>query len=79
MCHILFLQSVEYSEYAEVAGTPPPGCTEIPTCPVCLGEFRDFFFFFFFMCFLFVPGNDVRNWLWVYVSYFYFNAREVGP
>jgi len=38
-----------------------------------------FFFFFFFMCFLFVPGNDVRNWLWVYVSYFYFNAREVGP
>ena len=38
MCHILFLQSVEYSEYAEVAGTPPPGCTEIPTCPVCLGE-----------------------------------------
>ncbi|WVZ12972.1 hypothetical protein V8G54_017502 [Vigna mungo] len=36
VCHILFLQSVEYSEYAEVAGTPPPGCTEIPTCPVCL-------------------------------------------
>lgn len=27
---------MEYSEYAEVAGTPPPGCTEIPTCPVCL-------------------------------------------
>ncbi|XP_020227367.1 BRCA1-associated protein isoform X2 [Cajanus cajan] len=36
VCHILFLQSVEYSEYAEVAGTPPPDCTEIPTCPVCL-------------------------------------------
>ncbi|CAL0330487.1 unnamed protein product [Lupinus luteus] len=36
VCHILFLDSVEYSEYAEVAGTPPPGCTEIPTCPVCL-------------------------------------------
>ncbi|RZB56401.1 BRCA1-associated protein isoform B [Glycine soja] len=36
VCHILFLQSVEYSKYAEAAGTPPPGCTEIPTCPVCL-------------------------------------------
>ncbi|RDY09616.1 BRCA1-associated protein [Mucuna pruriens] len=36
VCHILFLQSVEYSECAEVAGTPPPAFTEIPTCPVCL-------------------------------------------
>ncbi|KAJ1443910.1 Zinc finger, UBP-type [Sesbania bispinosa] len=36
LCHILFLLSVEYSEYAEVAGTPPAGYTEIPTCPVCL-------------------------------------------
>ncbi|KAK7292049.1 hypothetical protein RIF29_07690 [Crotalaria pallida] len=36
VCHILFLASVEYSEYAQVAATPPPGCTEIPTCPVCL-------------------------------------------
>jgi len=33
----------------------------------------------FFLCFLFVPGNDVRNWLWVYVFYFYVNAREIGP
>ncbi|KAJ1432079.1 BRCA1-associated 2 [Sesbania bispinosa] len=38
LCHILFLLSVEYSEYAEVAGTPSAGYTEIPTCPVCLGE-----------------------------------------
>ncbi|KAK7330081.1 hypothetical protein VNO77_24267 [Canavalia gladiata] len=36
VCHILYLVSVEYSEYAQVAGTPPAGCTEIPTCPVCL-------------------------------------------
>ncbi|XP_057419385.1 BRAP2 RING ZnF UBP domain-containing protein 1 isoform X2 [Lotus japonicus] len=36
LCHILSLLSVEYSEFAEVAGTPPVGCTEIPTCPVCL-------------------------------------------
>ncbi|XP_054786741.1 BRAP2 RING ZnF UBP domain-containing protein 1 [Prosopis cineraria] len=36
LCHVLFLHSVEYTESAEVAGTPPGGCTEIPTCPVCL-------------------------------------------
>ncbi|XP_027330148.1 BRCA1-associated protein isoform X1 [Abrus precatorius] len=36
ICHILYLVSVEYSEYAQVAMTPPAGCTEIPTCPVCL-------------------------------------------
>ncbi|KAI4335693.1 hypothetical protein L6164_014316 [Bauhinia variegata] len=36
VCHILFLLSVEYTECAEVAGTPPAGCTAIPTCPVCL-------------------------------------------
>lgn len=30
--------SVEYTESAEVAGSPPDGCTELPTCPVCLGE-----------------------------------------
>ncbi|XP_073219992.1 BRAP2 RING ZnF UBP domain-containing protein 1 isoform X2 [Cicer arietinum] len=36
ICHILFLISVEYSECEEVAGTPPAGFTEIPTCPVCL-------------------------------------------
>ncbi|KAJ7978949.1 BRCA1-associated protein [Quillaja saponaria] len=36
VCHILFLDSVEYMDSAEVAGTPPAGCTELPTCPVCL-------------------------------------------
>ncbi|XP_072072350.1 uncharacterized protein [Arachis hypogaea] len=24
------------TECADIAGTPPDGCTEIPTCPVCL-------------------------------------------
>lgn len=32
------MMSVEYTESAEIAGTPPAGCTELPTCPVCLGE-----------------------------------------
>lgn len=36
VCHILFTVSVEYTEVAEIAGTPPPGFTELPTCPVCL-------------------------------------------
>ncbi|XP_048325992.1 BRAP2 RING ZnF UBP domain-containing protein 1 isoform X2 [Ziziphus jujuba] len=36
ICHILFLLSVEYTESAELAGTPPDGCTELPTCTVCL-------------------------------------------
>ncbi|KAF5459182.1 hypothetical protein F2P56_023160 [Juglans regia] len=36
VCHLLFMMSVEYTESAEIAGTPPPGCTELPTCPVCL-------------------------------------------
>ncbi|XP_022999396.1 BRCA1-associated protein [Cucurbita maxima] len=39
VCHILFLMSVEYTESAEVAGSPPDGCTELPTCPVCLERF----------------------------------------
>lgn len=36
VCHILFLKEVEYTESADIAGTPPSGCTELPTCPVCL-------------------------------------------
>lgn len=38
VCHILFAISVDYTEYAEIASTPPSGYTELPTCPVCLGE-----------------------------------------
>ncbi|KAM6580109.1 hypothetical protein CsatA_003883 [Cannabis sativa] len=36
VCHILFLHSVDYTESAEIAGTPPDGSAELPTCPVCL-------------------------------------------
>lgn len=36
VCHVYFTQSVEYSESAEIAAIPPPGFTELPTCPVCL-------------------------------------------
>ena len=38
VCHILFLDSVEYTESTEVASNPPAGSTELPTCPVCLGK-----------------------------------------
>ncbi|ONK60228.1 uncharacterized protein A4U43_C08F15760 [Asparagus officinalis] len=36
VCHILFLDPVEFTESTEIAGTPPTGSTELPTCPVCL-------------------------------------------
>ncbi|GLT86171.1 hypothetical protein SLE2022_043280 [Rubroshorea leprosula] len=36
VCHILFMLSVEYTESAEIASTPPTGFTELPTCPICL-------------------------------------------
>ncbi|GAB2296931.1 hypothetical protein Dimus_031033 [Dionaea muscipula] len=36
LCHILFLLSVEYTEFAEVASRPPVGYSELPTCSVCL-------------------------------------------
>ncbi|KAL5547796.1 hypothetical protein UlMin_003027 [Ulmus minor] len=36
VCHLLFLHSVEYTDSAEIAGTPPDGCTELPACPICL-------------------------------------------
>ncbi|KAH7546338.1 hypothetical protein FEM48_Zijuj01G0190200 [Ziziphus jujuba var. spinosa] len=45
ICHILFLLSVEYTESAELAGTPPDGCTELPTCTVCLGEVQTAYLF----------------------------------
>ncbi|KAF3669404.1 putative topless-related protein 4-like [Capsicum annuum] len=35
VCHIYFIQSVEYAESAYIASTPPVGYTELPTCPVC--------------------------------------------
>ncbi|EPS71305.1 hypothetical protein M569_03451, partial [Genlisea aurea] len=36
VCHLYFVQSVDYTEYADVASEPPPGYTELPSCPVCL-------------------------------------------
>ncbi|XP_009803420.1 BRAP2 RING ZnF UBP domain-containing protein 1 [Nicotiana sylvestris] len=36
ICHVYFIQSVEYAESAHIASTPPAGYTELPTCPVCL-------------------------------------------
>ncbi|XP_004287288.1 PREDICTED: BRCA1-associated protein [Fragaria vesca subsp. vesca] len=37
VCHILFLTSVDYTDSAQIAGTPPEEkCTELPSCPVCL-------------------------------------------
>ncbi|KAH9761720.1 BRAP2 RING ZnF UBP domain-containing protein 1 [Citrus sinensis] len=40
--------SVEYTELAEIASTPPAGFTELPTCPICLGEYKE--------------GHAVRHW-----------------
>ncbi|XP_043719100.1 BRAP2 RING ZnF UBP domain-containing protein 1 isoform X2 [Telopea speciosissima] len=36
VCHVLYVTSVEYTESADIASTPPLGFTELPTCPVCL-------------------------------------------
>ncbi|CAI0542831.1 unnamed protein product [Linum tenue] len=36
VCHILFLLSVDYTDSAEVASTPPAGFAALPTCPICL-------------------------------------------
>ncbi|CAK7345438.1 unnamed protein product [Dovyalis caffra] len=35
ICHILYVRSVEYTESAEIASTPPEEFTELPTCPIC--------------------------------------------
>ena len=35
--------SVEYTELAEIASTAPAGFTELPTCPICLGQSYAFF------------------------------------
>ncbi|KAK9706200.1 hypothetical protein RND81_07G110700 [Saponaria officinalis] len=36
LCHILYVVSSEFTGLAEIASTPPPGYTELPTCPICL-------------------------------------------
>lgn len=47
VCHLLFLHSVDFTESAAMAGTPPDACIELPTCPVCLGETQKIITFFF--------------------------------
>jgi hypothetical protein len=34
VCHVLFIVAVQYMPSA----VPPVGSTELPTCPVCIGE-----------------------------------------
>ncbi|KAF3794334.1 BRCA1-associated protein, partial [Nymphaea thermarum] len=36
VCHILFSVDVQYTDSTELAGTPPRGLTELPSCPACL-------------------------------------------
>ncbi|XP_042458446.1 BRAP2 RING ZnF UBP domain-containing protein 1-like [Zingiber officinale] len=36
VCHLLFINSVEFTDHMKIAGTPPSGSTELPTCPVCI-------------------------------------------
>ncbi|KAJ3677227.1 hypothetical protein LUZ60_002951 [Juncus effusus] len=36
VCHVLYLASAEFTNSVEIAGTPPVGSTELPTCPVCI-------------------------------------------
>ncbi|KAH8481626.1 hypothetical protein Peur_068708 [Populus x canadensis] len=36
ICHILYVLSVEFTESAEIASTPPENFTELPACPICL-------------------------------------------
>ena len=38
VCHVLFIVAVQYISSAEIAVTPPVGSTELPICPVCIGE-----------------------------------------
>ncbi|KAG9450628.1 hypothetical protein H6P81_010593 [Aristolochia fimbriata] len=36
VCHMFFIAGVEYTEFTDIAGKPPVGYTELPTCPFCL-------------------------------------------
>ena len=38
VCHVLFIVAVQYMSSAEIAVIAPVGSTELPTCPVCIGE-----------------------------------------
>ncbi|CAI0469986.1 unnamed protein product [Linum tenue] len=71
VCHILFLLSVDYTDLAEVASTPPAGFAALPTCPICLGpSISDYRFNVYrypghyrFGCpFRYKEGHAVRHW-----------------
>ncbi|XP_021749822.1 BRCA1-associated protein-like isoform X1 [Chenopodium quinoa] len=36
ICHILFVLSIEFTEFGEIASTSPSDYVELPTCPICL-------------------------------------------
>ncbi|KAJ0231313.1 hypothetical protein HA466_0299780 [Hirschfeldia incana] len=36
VCHILYVLTVEHTEFDELAASSPVGFTELPTCPICL-------------------------------------------
>ncbi|CAN8251811.1 unnamed protein product [Cochlearia groenlandica] len=36
VCHILYVMSVEHTEFDDISASPPAGYTELPTCPICL-------------------------------------------
>lgn len=44
MCHVLFIAAVQYTPSSEIATTPPVGSTELPICPVCIGDLKLFLF-----------------------------------
>lgn len=59
VCHILFTLSVDYTESAELASIPPAGYTELPTCPVCLGEsLANLYILFIFLYIIFNNAVD---------------------
>lgn len=73
VCHILFLVSVDYTDSAEIAGTPPEGCTELPSCPVCLGG-SQFYLLFSGAAEILGFSTPVPYAYIIFVSY----VREVG-
>lgn len=64
VCHILFVNSIEYTESMEIASTPAKSI-ELPTCPVCLGKIV-FPFLFYFKVVSFMVDFEVlmHNLIW---------------
>jgi hypothetical protein len=47
VCHVLFIAAVQYTPSSDVATTPPVGSTELPICPVCIGDLTFSYLFCF--------------------------------